>query len=384
MQLPLPFSCSAILAAAYAMLPSPSRAADTVEVPYPPGEETIHWHHVYQEPDSDRAFRLAYTTPHQGDTRPGAKTYKMWYQVSADGGETYDELRPLVQEGEEFDRMHPIRPVHIPKNSYVASIPPPSRASNGEIMVPFWFWPLDEEGELAHEEDIYTFTSVGVLIGRWTGDGKDVTWDLGETVHLDFATESRRGANEPAIVELEEEGHFLMVIRGSNLGDPNMPSYKWMATSEDYCRTWSDAKPFTYADGEPLFSPSSCSVIRRNRVDGKIYWFGNISPENADGNHPRWPLVVGEVDEDSLGLIRETVRVLDTRDPERGDTEVVQFSNFKVKEDPETGDFIVTLTRLDAGRRKKGASGASRWSGVDWPKERYVVEITPSISPPGP
>lgn len=349
-------------------------ATETVKVPYPPGEEKLHPHHIYREAGTDRVLRLAYTTPHLGDTRSGAQTYKMWYQVSVDGGRTFDELRPLIQRGEGFDRMHPIEPVYISKNSYVASVPPPSRGGNGEIMVPFWFWPLDESGELAHVNDkVHTFSAAGVLVGRWTGDGRDVVWDLGQTVHLDHHTQSRRGAMEPAVIELQEPGHFLMILRASNSGADDIPSYKWKAVSRDFCRTWSDPEPFTYADGRPFFSPSACSDIRRSGVNGKLYWFGNITPENPGGNLPRYPLVVGEVDERTLGLIRETVRVLDTRDPEKGDTEQVQFSNFAVEEDSATGAFIVTLTRLDGGRRIEGAVPA--WAGVDWPQERYVVEV---------
>src|SRR3546814_505825 len=168
-------------------------------------------------------------------------------------------------------------------------------------MVPIYVLPLDETGERAHADDTFTFSDSGVLIGAWTENGADVLWDLGETVHLDFTTQSTRGAMEPALIELSEPGHFLMFLRASNYKQPDMPSYKWKAVSTDYCRTWSEPEPFTYADGEPFFSPSACSVIMRSSKDGKIYWFGNISPENASHNYPRFPLVVGVLDEASLG-----------------------------------------------------------------------------------
>lgn len=120
---------------------------EKIKVPYPPGEETVFPQHTYREAGTPRVLRIAYTTPYKDDTLEGCKTYKMWYAISTDDGKTFDELRPLVQKGPGYDHLRPIHVVRIPKNSYVASIPPPSRASNGEIMVPFQFWPLNDKEE---------------------------------------------------------------------------------------------------------------------------------------------------------------------------------------------------------------------------------------------
>ncbi len=350
------------------VFPQRSGTLKKVKVPYPPGEETVYPQHTYREPGTSQVLHLAYTTPHEDDTLEGCKTYKMWYSISTDGGKTYDELRPLIQKGEGYDRQHPIRVVRIPKNSYVASIPPPSRASNGEIMVPFQFWPLDDNGELFLPKGAsWTFLDSGVLIGRWTKAGEDIEWDLGQTVHLD-PNHSTRGAFEPAIVELKKPGRFLMILRGSNQDRPDQPGYKWMCVSEDYCRTWSKPMPLSYSSGERFFSPSACSDIRRNSKDGKLYWIGNICPENSNGNEPRYPLVIGEVDEERLGIIKETVRVIDSRDPNK-DSPNVQLSNFSVAEDPTSGAFIVQLSRLDYGP-------GGTYEGRQWPLMRYEVKAS--------
>ena len=338
-----------------------------IKVPYPPGEETVFPQHTYREPGTSRVLHLVYTTPYKDDTLDGAKTYKMWYAISADDGKTFDELRPLVQNGPGYDRLHPIRVVRIPKNSYVASIPPPSRASNGEIMVPFQFWPLDDKGELYMPKGAsWTFLSSGVLIGRWTKDGRDIEWDLGETVQLD-PDRSTRGAFEPAIVELNKPGCFLMILRGSNQDRPDQPGYKWKSVSDDFCRTWSKPEPLSYSNGEKFFSPSACSDIRRNSKDGKLYWIGNICPENPTGNEPRYPLVAGQVDEDNFGIVKNTVQVIDSRDP-KTDSLNVQLSNFSVAEDPATGNFIVQLSRLDYGP-------GGTYEGREWPVMRYEVNV---------
>lgn len=338
-----------------------------IKVPYPPGEETVFPQHTYREPGTPRLLRLAYTTPYKDDTLEGCKTYKMWYAISTDDGKTFDELRPLVQKGSGYDRMHPIRVVRIPKNSYVASIPPPSRASNGEIMVPFQFWPLDDNEELYLPKGAsWTFLDSGVLIGRWTTDGRDIEWDLGETVHLD-PDQSTRGAFEPAIVELNRPGRFLMILRGSNQDRPDQPGHKWISVSDDYCRTWSKPKPLSYSNGEQFYSPSACSDIRRNSKDGKLYWIGNICPENPAGNDPRYPLVVGQVDEEKLGIIKTTVKIIDSRDSSK-DSPHMQLSNFSVDEDPASGNFIVQLRRLDY-------EPGGTYEGRDWPLMRYEVNI---------
>lgn len=356
-------ACS-IAATAGAQTGLPSK----IDVPWSSTPENLHVIHTWRQSGTDRVLRLSFSTPFLDDTGPGARTYMTWYQISTDGGETYDQLRQVIQDGPEYGPLHPIAPVWSGKNMYVPSVPPPSLASNGQVMVPIYLWPLGEDGKRLHD-DRFTFTDNAVLIGTWNAEKTDLLWDVSQTISLDGETESTRGAMEPAIIELDEPGHFLMIMRASNLGKPELPSYKWKSLSTNFCKTWSKPTPLTYSDGSNFFSPSACSDIRRNGKNGKIYWIGNISPENADGNMPRFPLVIAELDRKSLGLIKNTERVIDTRDVEK-DSPEVQFSNFKVTEDPETGNFIVTLARIDYPKLKPGEDGRAR----KWPRMRYVVE----------
>lgn len=335
-----------------------------IHVPWSKQMENLWDIHTFHQPGTDLVLRLAFSTPFEDDTREGAQTYMTWYQVSTDGGKTYDKIRQVIQKGSQYNDMHPIWPVWSGKNMYVPSVPPPSLASNGQIMVPFYLWPLGKDGKRLHDTS-YTYTDDGVLIGTWNAAKTDIIWDLGQTVRLNYDTQSTRGAMEPAIIELDQPGHFLMIMRASNYGKPNMPSYKWKAVSTDYCKTWSNPTPLTYADGENFFSPSACSDIRRNTKNHKIYWIGNICPHNADGNDPRYPLIIAQLDQKTLGLIKDTVHVIDTRDPKK-DSEYVQFSNFHVTEDAQTGDFIVTLSRLDY-------PPTGDYRGRQWPHMRYVV-----------
>ena len=348
----------------------------TIPSPYPGGgTENIYFSrrrsltaNVLQEPGKPWILQLGIATPHTGDTLEGAQTYRTWYRVSNDGGQTFSALKPAVQQGDEYDLMHPFAGVWTGKNSCSVDFTRPVvRASNGEVMVPFGFWPLDDSGKLYNPSSAFTYWDVGMLIGRWADDGSDMIWDLGDWIRMD-PEKSPRGLEEPTVVELRRQGHFMLVARGSNeTTNRAIPGYKWMSFSRDYCRTWSAPEPFKYADGTNFFSPNSCSALVRSRKNGRIYWIGNISGKNTDGNGPRYPLVIGEVDEEKCGLIRKSVLVLDTRNPEY-DSRRMQLSNFHVYEDTDTGTLTVMLARFD--RAKSGEwEGAPCWYAIGVPQE---------------
>lgn len=67
-------------------------------------------------------------------------------------------------------------------------------------------------------------------------------------------------------------------------------------------------------------------------------------PENPTGNQPRTPRVIGEVDVKSGLLWEETVRVIDER--KLGDRPLLARSNFSAREDRETREIVVNLSRL--------------------------------------
>ena len=295
--------------------------------------------------DEKRCVAISHLTRGIDDTGPGFMDYKLWYRVSTDGGETYDEERPLIQTGGEYSPMHPIEYVWIGKNSFCyASIPPFVRMSNGQVLMPIYYAPLDEEGNYYNPVGAFTFTNAGALIGTWNEQGDDLTWQAGQSINLS-GEQSSRGANECAVVELGEPGHILMVIRGSNQNDRTgkTPAIKWKTLSTDYGKTWSDCTPFIYSDDEQFWSPSSCSSFIRSSITGKAYWVGNISRVPPRANHPRYPLVIGELDEETLSLRKETVTIVDDRGP--ADPPDLQLSNFRLLEDPETGHLVARLNR---------------------------------------
>lgn len=329
------------------------------------GEQT-----TIKAPGKDWILHLVLTTRGIDDTDTGSLDYKIWYRTSRDGGKTYSTLKQLVQRGDEYNDMHPIDGVWVGRNGFVYG-GRLQTASNGEIIVPTYRWPVDENKKPLNPHGAYTYMESGALIGRWTEDGSDVVWECGQFVRPE-ADESTRGSDESAIIELETPGHFMMVARGSNQNKPEFPGRKWFSESKDYCRTWTKPVPWTDAKGEPFFSPASHGSIIHSRKNGRLYWIGNLTPENPDGNHPRFPLVIGEIDRATQRLKRETLVTIDTRN-EQFDTDKMQLSNFTTTEDPQTGNLLITLTRYDTPRPPAGgdASQKPRPDPTNW----YLIEL---------
>jgi hypothetical protein len=136
-----------------------------------------------------------------------------------------------------------------------------------------------------------------------------------------------------------------MVMRGSNDKKLNLPGYKWVSYSKDGGFHWTTPAPWAYDNGEPFFSPSACSQLLLHS-NGKLYWLGHISATNPRGNRRRYPIYVGEVDPLSGLLIRNSLVLLDDRQP--GEDEILMLYSPYAREDRETGQIAVHLSRLFA------------------------------------
>lgn len=258
------------------------------------------------------------------------------YQVSEDQGKTFQESKQIIVKGGTPEKW--VKGVEYGKNSTMISFSAPLVDSRGRILLPCHRFKLVPESVNTYQIPI----EAGCLIGNWSEDG-EIEWEFGDVVHPDFKR-TARGLFEPAIAELED-GRLFMICRGSNARmDPDVPGYKWKTFSEDGGYTWQTPERLKYDDDGLFFSPSTGSRLIRHSRNGKLYWIGNIVPENPGGNWPRYPLQIAEVDEQRLALIRESVVEIDTRNPE--DSERLQLSNFRVYEDFDTGEIVVVLARL--------------------------------------
>lgn len=270
------------------------------------------------------------------DPLEGMRRWQIFYRT---GGVT----RQIIHAGKEFDAGHSLPGVFTGKNCVMLGDMPfaPLSMPDGRLLVPVQMSPLGDDGKLYNPTGAYTYTEVAVLQGRWHGG--ELIWEMGPVIKGDPAR-ATRGMDEPTL-QILKDGRLLMVLRGSNDRRPELPSYRWAAFSSDGGRHWTEPQPWTYEDGSSFFSPSACSQLLRHS-SGRLFWLGNITPENPRGNRPRYPFVIGEVDRQTGLLQRASVQTVDTL--QAGEDPVLSLSNFHAREDRRSGEVVVHMTRLFA------------------------------------
>lgn len=270
------------------------------------------------------------------DPLEGLRSYGVYYSI--DGGPT----RQLIHKGPGFDAKHPIPGSELGRNGLMLGDQgsAPITAPNGDILVPLEIFPA-KDGKLYNPGGGYTWSEAAVAIGRWKGRG--IEWTMSNILQGDPAV-TTRGMVEPTIAFLDQK-RVLMVLRGSNDKNPKLPGYKWYSISSDGGHTFPPATPWRYTTSEPFFSPSSCSYLLPHS-NGKLYWLGNLTPENPRGNRPRYPFVIGEVDRATGLLKQDAIRSIDNRQP--GENEILSLSNFYAHEDRESKEIVLYMTRLFA------------------------------------
>ena len=152
----------------------------------------------------------------------------------------------------------------------------------------------------------------------------------------------REGMDEPTVERLRG-GRLIMVLRGSNDRKPALPGYRWVSYSSDGGWRWTEPVPWTYSNGEPFFSPSTCSQLLRHS-NGSLYWIGHIAPGNPHGNRPRYPVYVGRVDDGSGLLVGDSLIKIDDKRPE--DDETLQIYSVYAREDRRTREIAIHASRI--------------------------------------
>lgn len=187
----------------------------------------------------------------------------------------------------------------------------------------------------------------------------DSDWQASNQIYVSPETSSR-GLLEPDAITLKD-GRILVVCRGSDT--PQTAGRKWMTWSEDGGRTLAPVTEFRYADGTRFYSPSSYHRFYRSTRTGVLHWIGNICSEPPSGNEPRFPLFIGVINEDRMGLEKDSLVPIDDRQP--GEPESIYFSNFRCVENRETLNLELYMNR-----------GAA-WSVPNWPQSIYRYEFKP-------
>jgi len=280
--------------------------------------------------------------------RTGRQTFfdHNFWQVSDDEGRTWSEMRQLRYEaGGHDDSGRPGDPTYLTTNQmYGAYTAVPTR--QGTVVYPASGVPMQTRYRGRDE----TVSGVLCFIGTWDAARETYHWDVSKRICVPHRV-SGRGLLEPAVAELTD-GRLLLEMRGSTMaiesewkGKTECPGRRWISVSEDGGRSWSEVADLRYDTGEQFYSPSALAMLLRHSGTGKLYWFGNITPSPPEGNLPRYPLYVAEIDETLPALKRDTLTVIDDYDRDH-DSSQIQLSNFKLFENRATGDIELYMTRL--------------------------------------
>lgn len=246
----------------------------------------------------------------------------------------------------------------------------PIKTKSGKLLVPAMTHLMGEDGKPVHYPGCWapadaSFTLIGEYDSRGQGTAPTIRWTAGEPVHVDIE-KSARGHCENTLAELGD-GRLVMVMRGDNSMFPERTGYKWHCFSEDEGLTWSEPQPLGCSDGGSIESGSNGSALFRSITDGKLYWIGNLAMdgERAQANWPRSPLVIAQVQENPFALKRETITVIDRRQP--GEPALTQMSNFRHYQDRQTGEVVVFLSRY-------GEKDEENWKLADYYRYRVGME----------
>ena len=259
-----------------------------------------------------------------------------YYRTSGDSGRTWSEPTLLKYEpGDDFDPADPLRETFLRNNQAQPGFVIRLRES-GKLVVAACLANAPDDPE--NDERAW---KLGALcwVGEWDADRQKYRWTAGERVQI-APDLSSRGLLEADLAELND-GRIIVVWRGSNTA--TTPGRKWFSLSSDGGLTLTTPAEWKYDDGSRFYSPSSYHRLVRHSVTDKLYWLGNICTEPPDGNSPRYPLVIAEVDEQSAALKKATVTRVDDRQPDQGPA--LQLSNFSFFENRESHEFEVYLTK---------------------------------------
>ena len=287
------------------------------------------------------------------------------YTVSEDGEATHIVDEQIIHHGD-FDSIHHFPGITFGKNCLMIGDwgSAPLVRADGAILVPAQSSPVGSDGNYHNPTGSYTYTDALVLIARWRDD-KRLSWSCSARVEGNPAR-STRGMIEPTLGELAD-GRLLMLMRGSNDCKPELPGHRWAALSRDGGETWTSPEPWTYHGGEAFHSPSSMSRLLRHS-SGKLLWLGNLCPANPNGNSPRHPIVMGEVDLKDGGLVKSSLLAFDDR--QEGESPHLTLSNFHARENRLDGTIRVYVPRFFAQDWRKDDK-------IDWTGDTFEYVLEP-------
>jgi len=312
------------------------------------GPDRIKWGPSCLFADPDNGMMVLFTQEAYYDNNGLASTWKkrrIVYRISRDNGLTWGDWVNLVQEGADADGV-PFEETHWMQGAVYGRNMSTTIGgkviklgedgpNKGKLLVPFQIQQVDDEGKLFMPVwGGYMFS--GCLIGTWQDDLSGLTWGCSNHVGVSHKVSSR-GVFEPSVAEFPS-GKLVMVMRGSNSKLEGVNGVKFVSVSKDHGSTWSDPTPLLFDDLSPALSSSSLLLLIRPAGD-KVYFCGVVTDQAPNGNWPRYPVVLCEIDPDTLTLKRDTLQVVVDRHGD--DPSGAQYVNHWVYEDPHRKALVV-------------------------------------------
>lgn len=295
--------------------------------------------------------------PNQPDVGHTAQT---WYRSSKDSGVTFGPFKQLIASG--FTPSNPLTGVLVGTNGYQFpgnSLVIPSNQEH-DVLIPLEIIsPLDQNNQPINPNPPYVVTSysgVRVLRGHWRSDGSDLDWEVGAMAEMALTpqTQSTRGLDETAIVEMATRGRCIIVSRGSNQngnfdrGEASIESHYWLFESQDGCRTWvGPGSALGWDDGSKYFAPAAPPFLFKDR-NNRVIFMGANSDANSTGDMPRTRVVAAQLGLSQLKLLKNTAVIVDEKYGFDSDQVDLIYSNYFYPQN--TGSVFYYTYRLDYGR----------------------------------
>lgn len=293
--------------------------------------------------------------------------------LSQDGGRTWRQPQHLrYEEGAQFDPKNPLDPAFL-ENNLMYPGNNTIRHSNGTLIHVGTHMNIPKDAPDPDPERKYGTWDIpaGVraigsraFVGRWDPAACRYLWQPSNCAWLPRSV-SCRGLMEAEVAELAD-GRVLVIWRGSDT--PETPGRKWFTLSQDGGLTLSEVGELKYDDSSRFYSPSSYHRTIRHSLSGRLYWIGNICAQPPVANSPRHPLVMLEVEETIPALKRDTLCVIDDRQPDQ--SQDIQFSNFSLLENRVTHDLEMFMTPI--GVKARHADSAEDF----WEADCYKYTLT--------
>ncbi len=303
-----------------------------------------------------------------------------YFSIRRPDGSGETRMIELEEGGADYDPANPRNPAFLNKNRAMAG--DLVRLPDGDLA--FNLFPTVRLCCAMAGADVNAFFPScpdlhnGLVVVRlhWNPEKNDYEMIFSNVIMLSDL-QSSRCIMEPQTVILPD-GRWIIVFRGSNTQvdvwhtrtDPTTPGFKWYVVSDDDGRTFSPPMPWHFDTCEVVYSSASISSFYRHAANGKLYWIGNImdDPRIIDGNNPRWPLVICEIDERYGCPIKDSLTVIDTL---REDETHTELSNPNLLVNRETGNLEVRLTKINLEKVKDGQPVVlNKWYSEAW---EYVL-----------